>query len=91
MDNLEKAKQDPSSQFKSPHDVVTDKVLSREQKIDILRRWSYDAREIAVAEEENMIAQGNDKHHILLEQIQKCLLELGVSSDDEGTPPTKQG
>lgn len=91
MDNLEQAKRDPSSQFESPHDVVTDKSLSRDEKIDILRRWAYDAREIAVAEEENMMASANDTHHILLEDIQKCLLELNATSDDKDTPPTKQG
>lgn len=91
MDNLEKAKQDPGSQFTSPHSVVDEKSLSRDEKIDILQRWAYDAREIAVAEEENMIAAANGNHHILLEQINKCLIELGVTSDDVGNPPTKQG
>lgn len=91
MVSLEKARIDPESAFKSPHAVVDDKTISRDDKIDILRRWSYDAREIAVAEEENMMASNDDRHHILLEEIQRCLLELGMKSNDVGTPPTKQG
>ena len=90
MVNLEKAKLDPASEFKSPQALVEDETLSREQKIDILRRWSYDAREIAVAEEENMLGS-SDKHHILLEKIQKCLLQLGFESDQSDGAPTKQG
>ena len=90
MVNLERAKQDPSSQFKSPHDVVVDQSLTREEKIDILLRWEYDQREIAVAEEENMVG-ARSNHHNILEKIHECLLELKFDVTKEGRPPTKQG
>lgn len=91
MVSLEKARLDPASAFKSPHAIVEDKTISRDDKVDLLRRWAYDAREIAVAEEENMMGASDDRHHIVLEDIQHCLLELGIKSDDLRTPPTKQG
>lgn len=88
--NLEQAKIDPSSVFKRPHDVVEDQTLSRADKIDILRRWGYDEREIAVAEEENMQSH-DDRHQIILDEVLSSLLELGVEGDQITSPPTKQG
>jgi hypothetical protein len=57
MVDLERALKDPSSVYRTPRDVVADKHLDRETKLMILRQWELDARELAVAEEENM--QGN--------------------------------
>jgi hypothetical protein len=90
MVNIEHAKTDPSSVFKRPGDVVRDTSLSRAEKIEILRRWAYDEREMAVAEEENMQRPENEKNNIL-EEVLKSLLELGADSDDKSSPPTKQG
>jgi hypothetical protein len=47
---------DPGSSFRRPEDVVGDPRLRRQQKIEILCRWAYDAAELAVAEEEGMSA-----------------------------------
>jgi hypothetical protein len=52
--DFEKAKLNPAAVFKSPQEVVSIQELSREQKIEILRRWEQDARLMEVAEEENM-------------------------------------
>jgi hypothetical protein len=57
MVDVEKALLDPGLVFKTPDDVVISNELSREQKITILRRWEYDARELEVAEEEGMKGQ----------------------------------
>ena len=89
MVDIEKAQLDPSSVFKQPHDVIDDQGLTRAQKIDILRRWAYDERELSVAEEENM--QGGSDRSAIFEEILKSLLELGVEGDEERQPPTKQG
>jgi hypothetical protein len=89
MIDLELAKLDPSSVFKNPWNVLNENTLTREQKIDILRRWSYDEREILVAEEENMLDFNNQQS--VLHDILKCLLELGIEDDEERHPPTKQG
>lgn len=89
MTDLEAAKTDPSKVFKHPHDVVEDTSLSRKNKIDILKQWAYDEREIAVAEEENMQAHDN-RHGIILDEVLKALMELGVDRDNADAP-TKQG
>lgn len=90
MIDIDAAKHNPAKAFKHPHDVLEDNSLSRKLKIDILRRWAYDEREISVAEEENM--QAHDNHHaIILDEVLKALLDLGVKSDEDDHPPTKQG
>ncbi len=45
---------DPSAAFQAPEDILLDARLSREQKIAVLKQWAFDAREIEVAEDENM-------------------------------------
>lgn len=64
--------------------------LSRDQKIEILRRWEYDARELQVAEEENMIGTNAD----ILGQIMRALLQLDEESEVdrlEHSHSSKQG
>jgi hypothetical protein len=89
MVNLESAKLDPAKIFHRPIEVVRDQSLSREEKIDILRRWAYDEREKAVAEEENMLSENAGDNNIL-DEILSCLIEL-KARDDHDSPPTKQG
>ena len=59
----EKALLDPASAFTSPEQVLTSAELSREQKIEILHRWEYDARQMEVAEEENMLSDSDPAGH----------------------------
>lgn len=86
--DLETAKLDPAAVFRDPEEVVTRADLSRQEKIEILRRWAYDAREIAVAVEENMRPQRNSD---LLDRVLAALNELGAEAEPEPAPPTKQG
>jgi len=88
MIDIEKALFNPTSVFKSPQEVISIKELSREQKIKILRQWEYDARELQVAEEENMLGPETED---LLYQILIALHRLGTAADQEDSPPTKQG
>ena len=60
----------PSEEFESPEAVVKHPHLSVAQKTEILERWEYDVRELAVAEEENM--RGGETAH-LLQQIHQAL------------------
>lgn len=90
MTDIEAAKHNPAKIFKHPHDIIEDDSLPRKMKIEILKRWAYDEREIAVAEEENM--QSEDiRHAIILDEVLAALRELGVNSDEDENPPTKQG
>lgn len=83
---LEQALLDPSSVFTSPSQVLERVGLSAEQKIEVLRRWEYDAAESAVALEEGMPGGDSD----LLRQILLALAELTRGIDMEQIGPTKQ-
>ncbi len=52
MIDVQKAMLDPTMVFEDPMDVVANAELTRDQKIEILRRWEYDARQLEIAEEE---------------------------------------
>mgnify|MGYP006908248256 FL=1 len=81
-----RAKITPSEEFSSPSDVLKADELTRSEKIDVLHRWEYDARELDVATEENMPATNPSD---LLDQILKALNELGAGSVNENTSFTK--
>ena len=51
----------PDEIFGSPMDVVKTELLTREQKLTILKHWEADARDLQVATEENMTGPGNSR------------------------------
>ena len=57
---------DPSSSYAIPDEVVYDKRLTLEQKKLILKVWAFDAREIEVAQEENMRGDASPLRQVLL-------------------------
>lgn len=85
--NIDKAMLDPGSVFKRPADIFSEESLTKDQKIKILRRWEYDARELEVAEEENMGGGPPD----ILDEILKALNSLDAEVLSEHSSPTKQG
>jgi hypothetical protein len=87
MTDIDKALLDPTSVFKTPEDVLKVKDLTREQKIEILLRWEYDARELQVADDESMTGGSNN----LLERVLESLSALGYVPDPDKEPPTMQG
>jgi hypothetical protein len=89
MIDVKKALINPSAIFDKPEEIVETNDLSREQKIEILRRWEYDARELQVADEEGM-APSNPQPSIL-DAILNALRSLGAPADVEHSAPTKQG
>lgn len=84
--DIEKALLDPASVFASPEEVEVHGGLSSDQRIEILRRWEYDASEAAVATEEGMPGNEND----LLRRVLLALDRLTGGYDAEKTSPTKQ-
>jgi hypothetical protein len=83
---------DPSAQYNSPKALIDDDRLTRDQKIEVLRRWEYDEAERRVAEEEGMPPEGPaDGDGDLLQQIVLALDKLAGDVDVEHSPPTKQG
>jgi hypothetical protein len=89
MIDVKKAVTNPSAIFDKPEEVVERNDLSREQKIEILRRWEYDARELQVADEEGMAP--SDPQPVILDAILNALRSLGAPADVEHSAPTKQG
>ena len=77
---------DPSSSFLRPDDVIGDPRLRRQQKIEILCRWAYDAAELAVAEEEGM--NGGEASN--LQEILNALISITGGFDSKRSGPTKQ-
>jgi uncharacterized protein (UPF0128 family) len=75
MTDIKKAMLDPTAVFENPMQVLHATDLSREQKIEILQRWRYDAELMEVAEQENMTSAG-DKD--ILQSILEALRSLGA-------------
>jgi hypothetical protein len=89
MIDINRALTNPSATFKRPQEVVESNDLSREQKIEALRRWEYDARELQVADEEGMAPA--EPQPVILDAILNALRSLGAPADVEHSAPTKQG
>jgi hypothetical protein len=83
---LDQALADPAAMFATPEDVAAHPALTREQKIEILRLWEYDAAEAEVATEEGM--PGGDDG--LLRRILLALDTLGAGLEAGDCAPTKQ-
>ena len=80
--DLKRALLVPSAVFESPAAVVTAEGLTYEQRIEILRRWEFDARAMRVGGEGEGAAGGGD-HGPLLDRIRAARRELGVGTDVE--------
>lgn len=72
---LEDIMLDPAKAFDAPADVLNAAELDREQKVKVLHRWEYDARQLLVAEAEGM-NQGSAA--TMLQQVLEALDELGA-------------
>ncbi|MGA2655286.1 MAG: hypothetical protein ABSF18_04840 [Gammaproteobacteria bacterium] len=75
MTDIKKALLDPTAVFENPMQVLHASDLTREQKIEILQRWRYDAELEEIAEQENM-ARGKGKD--ILESILEALRSLNA-------------
>ncbi|PIW26816.1 MAG: hypothetical protein COW30_13090 [Rhodospirillales bacterium CG15_BIG_FIL_POST_REV_8_21_14_020_66_15] len=84
--DLEKALLNPEAAFGTPEAVVEHDGLTKAQKIDILQRWEYDAKETCVAVEEGMPGGQSD----VLGRILLALHGLGAARDLEQAGPSKQ-
>jgi hypothetical protein len=80
MSKFESALLNPTSIYQNPMDVVHDDSLTREQKIKILHQWEYDARELQVAEEENMPELTPKEKGSMLSRVLDALHALGAPS-----------
>jgi hypothetical protein len=85
--SLDKTLINPADVYSEPNQVLQDASLDREQKMETLKRWEYEARELEVAEEENMVGDAPS----ILRDVLKAILELEGGGASEHTAATKQG
>jgi hypothetical protein len=78
--DYERAVVDPAAVFASPEALLARPDLSRPEKLHLLRRWRFDARELAVAEAEGMGGGAPS----LLERVSAALAAL-----EGATPPAR--
>jgi hypothetical protein len=83
------AKSNPTRYYRRPGEVIRDRRLTRAEKLAILEAWEFEARELAVASEENMT--GGEPS--LLQEVVQARVDLGDTSDpeDQTGAPTKHG
>lgn len=84
---LDQALAQPWSVYDSPEDVLADTRLSDAQKRRILESWERDARELAVAEEENM--GGGEPNR--LDAVLQALTKLPAPDERPRGPATMHG
>ena len=72
--DYEEALKDPGRFFDMPDEVVNAAGLTREQKLEILKRWESDARQLMVASDENM--PGGEPQQ--LQAVQNAMRALGA-------------
>ena len=72
--DYEEALKDPASFFDAPQVVVDAPGLDRAQRIEILKRWDSDARQLMAASDENMT--GGEQQQ--LQAVHEALRSLGV-------------
>ena len=75
--DYEKALKDPRQFFDAPDEVVKAAGLSRDQKIEILKRWEDDARLLMVASDENM--SGGELQQ--LQDVHEAMRALGADPE----------
>lgn len=78
---------DPAAVYASAQDVLDDERLTRDQKIEVLRHWEFDVRDLDVAVEENMGGGSN----VPLESVLEALRSLGADSRPVNDASEKHG
>lgn len=84
---LDRAVARPWSVYKTPEAVLADRRLDPAQKRRVLESWERDARELAVAEEENMGGGEPD----MLGRVLEALSTLPAGDERPRGPGTKHG
>ena len=71
MINIERAKRTPSVHFASPREVENHEYLTKEEKIEILLRWRYDAVQLETAQGENMQSEEDSQLRAVLKALHR--------------------
>lgn len=79
---FDEKKTNPAAAYAHPNEVLEDASLTRDQKIEVLREWHYDATRLQDSAAENMTGGEPDR----LQSVSNALLKLGVSATAEADP-----
>ncbi len=82
---------DVSEHYAHPEEILRDQSLTKDQKIERLREWDQDLRQLMVASEENMPGTVSGQPAESLQAVTDALCKLGVSSDTKKESPAKTG
>src|SRR5215472_14999329 len=98
MPRAEKPKSDkiehPQSHYATPDQLIEDRDLSREEKLDALGIWEQDARQMLTASSEGMPGseEGIDpSNHHMLGQVERAKLKIAKQAHKRAVPPTQRG
>ncbi len=82
----------PTKVFKTPMEVVETGALTTEQKLEVLKRWELEARDLQVAAEENMVG-GESSGLIEVRKAIDVLCSRDGSSEESkrAAGPSKSG
>ncbi|MPY72268.1 MAG: hypothetical protein GEU92_19600 [Alphaproteobacteria bacterium] len=89
----EKALANPAEAFATPDDVVKAPGLNKDQKVEILRRWQYDASEEDVAADEGMSGSAQlsgEGEASVLQSVGRALERLLGGETAKQPSPNKQ-
>lgn len=75
----------PEQYFCSPHEIVECHDLSVTEKIEALKTWEFDIRQLEVASEENMDASTSTS----LRDVHDAMHALGHSATNDAVPGGK--
>lgn len=84
--DFDKALKDPTLVYHNPDEILSDTRLDDAQRMQILKRWEQDERELDVAQEEGMIGGESS----ILGEILNAMEKLGVDQNPTEAP-TKHG
>jgi hypothetical protein len=85
--DLDLALLDPAAVFPDPESVVGHPDLTDDEKVRILRRWELDARELEVADDENMLGGEPD----VLDRVAAALRQVAGEVPRTPSAPNRQG
>ena len=80
------AKGDVSKVFADPRDVADAEDLSVPEKVELLRNWELDLREILVASEEGMTRDYPGNASDVLGEVLAALDHIGAIKEDAAAP-----
>ncbi len=89
---FESALADVSKVYDHPMRIVDDRDLAASRKIELLKQWEYDLRQLQVASEESMTGDGRPGQTAeLLRTVHRALAILGADASGDKSAPTKTG